>query len=61
MSTSVRGLPGLGRGETVLAIALSSAGVRTFHLLVMRGVKEAATINRIVTIAKMGADRGVHQ
>jgi arginine:ornithine antiporter/lysine permease len=37
----------------VLAIALSSLGVWTFHFVVLRGVKEAATINRIVTIAKM--------
>lgn len=53
MSTLGAVFPALGRGETVLAIALSSVGVWTFHLLVMRGVKEAATINRIVTVAKM--------
>ena len=53
MSTLGAVFPSLGRGETVLAIALSSVGVWTFHLLVMRGVKEAATINRVVTIAKM--------
>lgn len=53
MSTLGAVFPALGRGETALAIALSSMGVWTFHVLVMRGVKEAATINRIVTIAKM--------
>ncbi|MFN8031976.1 MAG: basic amino acid/polyamine antiporter [Mycobacterium sp.] len=53
MSTLGAVFPALGRGETVLAIALSSVGVWTFHALVLRGVKEAATINRIVTVAKM--------
>lgn len=53
MSTAGALVPALGSGNTVLAIALSSIGVWTFHLLVARGVKEAATINRIVTIAKM--------
>ncbi len=45
--------PALGRGETLLAIGLSSIGVWTFHFLVLRGVHAATSINRIVTIAKM--------
>jgi arginine:ornithine antiporter / lysine permease len=53
MSTLGAVFPALGRGETLLAIALSSIGVWTFHILVLRGVKEAANINRVVTIAKM--------
>ncbi|MCW1957243.1 MAG: amino acid permease, partial [Mycobacterium sp.] len=53
MSTLGTIFPALGRGETVLAIALSSVGVWTFHFLVLRGVHSAAAINRIVTIAKM--------
>ena len=53
MSTLGAVFPALGRGETVLAIALSSVGVWVFHFLVLRGVHGAAAINRIVTIAKM--------
>jgi arginine:ornithine antiporter/lysine permease len=43
----------LGDGDTVLAIALSSIGLWLFFLLIRRGIKEAAAINRIVTIAKV--------
>ncbi|MGE2713426.1 basic amino acid/polyamine antiporter [Mycolicibacterium litorale] len=45
--------PELGAGDTVLAVVVSSIGVWTFHLLILQGVKEAAVINRIVTIAKV--------
>ena len=45
--------PALGTGETIAATALSSVAVWVYFLLVRRGVKEAALINRIVTIAKM--------
>jgi len=45
--------PALGEGNTVLSVALSSVGIWAFYMLVMRGVKEAAGINRIVTIAKV--------
>jgi len=45
--------PALGAGNTVLAVAISSVGIWAFHMLVMRGVKEAAGINQIVTIAKI--------
>ncbi|HNP13028.1 MAG TPA: basic amino acid/polyamine antiporter [Mycobacterium sp.] len=45
--------PALGAGDTVLAVLLSSAGVWLFFYLIMRGVKEAAVINRIVTYAKV--------
>ena len=45
--------PALGTGETIAATALSSVAVWVYFLLVRRGVKEAAVINRIVTIAKM--------
>ncbi len=45
--------PRLGEGNTALAAFLSSIGVWIFHYLVSRGVKEAATINRIVTVAKL--------
>jgi arginine:ornithine antiporter/lysine permease len=44
---------GLGDGDTFLAVAISTAGVWTFHYLVARGVRDAAVINRIVTIFKI--------
>lgn len=53
MSTLSAIFPSLGHGETVAAVAAASAGVWVFHLLVLRGVQEAAAINRIVTVAKM--------
>ena len=53
MSTIGAIAPGLGDGDTLLAIAFSTVGVWVFYLLVRRGVKEAAIINRIVTIAKV--------
>lgn len=43
----------LGDGDTVLAIALSSVGLWAFYFLIRRGIKEAAAINRIVTVAKV--------
>ncbi|MFT2817502.1 basic amino acid/polyamine antiporter [Leifsonia sp. A12D58] len=45
--------PGFGAGDTVLALVVSSAGVWLFHLVIRRGVREAAIINSIVTIAKL--------
>lgn len=53
MSTVGAVAPRLGDGDTLLAIALSSAAVWVFFYLVRRGVKDAAIINRIVTIAKL--------
>lgn len=44
---------GFGDGDTVLAIALATVGVWTFHYLIARGVRDAAVINRIVTIFKI--------
>lgn len=45
--------PALGAGDTVLAVILASIGVWLFFYLILRGVKEAAGINRIVTWAKI--------
>ena len=45
--------PILGEGNTLPAVLISSVGIWAFHFLVLRGVKEAAGINRIVTIAKV--------
>jgi arginine:ornithine antiporter/lysine permease len=42
-----------GDGDTVLAIAVSTVGVWLFHYLIARGVRDAAVINRIVTIFKI--------
>ena len=44
---------GFGDGDTVLAVALSTAGVWLFHYLIARGVRDAAIINRIVTVFKI--------
>ena len=53
MSTVGAIAPALGHGDTVLAIALSTVGVWVFFYLIQRGVKDAAVINRVVTIAKV--------
>lgn len=44
---------GFGDGDTVLAVALSTVGVWLFHYLIARGVRDAAVINRIVTVFKI--------
>lgn len=46
-------VPAFGAGDTVVAVVVSAIGVWLFALLVMRGVKDAAGINYIVTIAKV--------
>jgi arginine:ornithine antiporter/lysine permease len=53
MATIGAAFPALGDGDTVLAVILSSIGVWAFHVLIARGVKQAASINRIVTVAKV--------
>ncbi|WP_338017689.1 basic amino acid/polyamine antiporter [Streptomyces adustus] len=53
MSTVGAVVPALGDGDTVLAVVLSSVGLWLFFLLISRGVKEAAAVNRIVTVAKV--------
>ncbi|QDN74433.1 amino acid permease [Streptomyces sp. S1A1-7] len=53
MSTIGAVAPALGDGDTLLAVALSSVGLWCFFFLIRRGVKEAAAINRIVTVAKV--------
>jgi arginine:ornithine antiporter / lysine permease len=45
--------PGFGDGDTVLAVALSTVGVWLFHYLIARGIRDAAVINRIVTVFKI--------
>ncbi|GIM93099.1 basic amino acid/polyamine antiporter [Paractinoplanes toevensis] len=53
MSTVGAIAPALGEGDTLLSIALSTVGVWVFFYLVQRGVKDAAVINRVVTVAKL--------
>ena len=53
MTTLGAAFPALGHGDTLLATALSTVGVWTFHTLIARGVKDAAVVNRIVTVAKL--------
>ncbi|GAA0441490.1 amino acid APC transporter [Actinoplanes capillaceus] len=45
--------PAFGDGDTVVALALSTAGVWLFHYVIARGVRDAAIINRIVTVLKI--------
>ncbi|WP_167003422.1 basic amino acid/polyamine antiporter [Mumia sp. ZJ430] len=44
---------GFGDGDTLLAVTLGTAGVWCFHYLIARGVRDAAIINRIVTVFKI--------
>ncbi len=53
MSTLGRFFPVLGDGNTLVATVLSSLILWSVHVMVLRGVKEAAAINTIVTIAKI--------
>lgn len=53
MSTVGAVFPALGAGDTPLAVALSSVGLWVFFLLVRRGTREAAAVNRIVSVAKV--------
>lgn len=53
MTTASALFPALGRGDTLIAVIVSSVGVWLFCYLTLRGVKEAAVINRIVTVAKI--------
>ncbi|WP_042260223.1 basic amino acid/polyamine antiporter [Paraburkholderia heleia] len=45
--------PIFGDGNTVTAIVVASIGIWLFHFLILRGVKQAAVINTIVTFAKV--------
>lgn len=53
MSTVGAIAPTLGEGDTPLAVAVSSVGLWVFFLLVRRGTREAAAVNRIVSVAKV--------
>jgi len=42
-----------GDGSTVTAIIVSLLGIWAFHFMILRGIKQAAFVNTIVTIAKI--------
>jgi arginine:ornithine antiporter/lysine permease len=46
-------VPAFGEGATLIAVVVSAVGVWAFHFMILRGVKEAAMINQIVTVAKV--------
>jgi arginine:ornithine antiporter / lysine permease len=45
--------PIFGNGDTLAAVAVSSIGIWALHFTVLRGVQQAATINKIVTVANV--------
>jgi len=45
--------PVFGDGNTVVAIVVASIGIWSFHFMILRGVQQAAAINKVVTIAKV--------
>ena len=45
--------PVFGDGNTIAAIVVASIGIWLFHFLILRGIKQAAFINTIVTCAKV--------
>jgi arginine:ornithine antiporter/lysine permease len=53
MSTLGALAPWLGQGDTLPAVLLSSVGIWAFAALILRGVEQATTINKIVTVAKV--------
>ena len=45
--------PMFGDGNTVIAIVVASVGIWLFHFMILRGIKQAAFINSVVTVAKI--------
>jgi len=45
--------PIFGDGNTIQAVVVSSAILWTFHFLILRGIKQAAVLNTIATVAKL--------
>jgi arginine:ornithine antiporter/lysine permease len=52
-STLGKFFPIFGEGNTVPAILIASIGIWLFHALILRGVKQATSINTVVTVAKI--------
>jgi arginine:ornithine antiporter / lysine permease len=42
-----------GNGDTIFSIGLSLLGIWAFHFMILRGIKQAAFINFVVTLAKI--------
>lgn len=53
MSTLGHYIPAFGEGNTPLAVACASALLWSMHAIMLRGVREAALLNQIVTAAKL--------
>ncbi len=53
MSTVGAVVPAVAGGDSPIAVAVSSAGLWIFFFLVRRGTREAAALNRIVSVAKV--------
>ncbi|MDS4019814.1 MAG: basic amino acid/polyamine antiporter [Candidatus Competibacter sp.] len=53
MSTLGKIFPVFGEGNTLAAVLASSVILWSVHFMVLRGIKEAAFINQVVTIAKI--------
>lgn len=53
MSTLGAFVPVFGAGDTPAALAGASAILWAFHVMLLRGVKEATSINTVVTVAKL--------
>jgi arginine:ornithine antiporter/lysine permease len=45
--------PIFGNGDTIAAVLVSSIGLWLFHFMILQGVREAAAINTVVTVAKI--------
>ena len=45
--------PVFGNGNTIAAVLVSSIGLWLFHFMILRGVRQAAAVNTIVTVAKI--------
>jgi arginine:ornithine antiporter / lysine permease len=46
-------LPVFGEGNTIPAVLAASVGIWLFHFMILKGVQQAATVNKVVTIAKI--------
>jgi len=52
-STVGKLLPAFGEGNTLTSVAVSSVILWAVHFMILRGIKEAAFINTVVTVAKI--------
>jgi arginine:ornithine antiporter/lysine permease len=52
-STIGKLLPAFGEGNTLTSVAVSSVVLWAVHFMILRGIKEAAFINTVVTVAKI--------